>query len=97
MSDVETTVERHGWVRPERKRTADELRALISQKRTELADLEAELQELEEGPRLEALVQILRIMRAQQLTLEDLDLATPLPRDRRSVRVRSTLAIFDSN
>jgi hypothetical protein len=61
-----------GWVKPVRRRTADEIKELIVERQREIAALELELFNLEEGPRLEALAQIRNIMRAQQLTVADI-------------------------
>jgi len=65
-----------GWVKPQRKRTAAEVRDLIEAKRVELRLLEEELFNLEEGPRLEAIAQIRNIMRAHDLTLADFSVRT---------------------
>ena len=61
-----------GWVKPTRPRTIAEVKALIDERQREIAALEIELFNLEQGPRLNALVQIRNIMRAQQLTIEDI-------------------------
>jgi hypothetical protein len=60
-----------GWVKPTRARTVDEVRALIAQRREEIAGLERELFNLVEGPRLEALAQIRNLMRAHELTVDE--------------------------
>jgi len=60
-----------GWVKPVRRRTADEVKALIVEKQREVAALELELFNLQQGPRLEALAKIRNIMRAQELTVDD--------------------------
>jgi len=60
-----------GWVKPVRRRTLDELKALIIERQREVAALELELFNLQQGPRLEALAKIRNIMRAQQLTIEE--------------------------
>jgi len=60
-----------GWVQPQRRRTIAEVKALIVERQREVAALELELFNLTQGPR-EALVQIRNIMRAQQLTIEDI-------------------------
>ena len=60
-----------GWVKPARRRTIDEVKALIVERQREVASLELELFNLQQGPRLEALAKIRNIMRAQQLTIED--------------------------
>lgn len=61
-----------GWVKPVRHRTVDELKELIQERQRELAALELELFNLQQGPRLEALAQARNIMRAHQLTIEDI-------------------------
>jgi hypothetical protein len=61
-----------GWVKPVRRRTADEVKELIVERQREITALRLELFNLEEGPRLEALAQIRNIMRAQQLTVADI-------------------------
>ncbi len=61
-----------GWCKPQPKRTPAELEELIAVKRAELSALQVEVFNLAEGPRLEAIAQIRNIMRAQQLTLEDI-------------------------
>ena len=60
-----------GWVKPTRPRTIAEVKALIAERQRDVAALELELFNLQQGPRLEALVQIRNIMRAQQLTVGD--------------------------
>lgn len=60
-----------GWVKPGRKRSLTELKVLIAQKRAELSALEEEAFNLEQGPRLEALVQIRNIMRAHEITIDE--------------------------
>ncbi len=60
-----------GWVKPVRRRTIDEVKALIIERQREVAALELELFNLQQGPRLEALAKIRNIMRAQQLTIEE--------------------------
>ena len=61
-----------GWVKPVRARTIAEVKALIVEKQREVAALELELFNLQQGPRLEALAKIRNIMRAQQLSIEDI-------------------------
>ncbi len=61
-----------GWVKPTRPRTIAEVKKLIVEKQREIAALELELFNLQQGPRLEALAQIRNIMRAQQLTIDDI-------------------------
>ena len=61
-----------GWVKPVRPRTVDEVKALVQARQRELAALELELFNLQQGPRLEALAQARNIMRAYQLTIEDI-------------------------
>ncbi|WP_028998154.1 H-NS histone family protein [Azohydromonas australica] len=77
MSDEVPT----GWVKPVAKPTPASLKARIAELRTELAAAEAQLREMEEGARLEALVKIRNLMRAFELTLADLGL-TPTPKRR---------------
>ncbi|WP_028997095.1 hypothetical protein [Azohydromonas australica] len=71
----------NGWVKPVAKPTPESLRARIAELRTELAAAEAQLREMEEGARLEALVKIRNLMRAFELTSADLGL-TPTPQCR---------------
>jgi hypothetical protein len=66
-----------GWVKPQPKRTLQEIRAQIAEKRAELEVLEKEAFNLEQGPRLEAIAECRNIMRAHQLTLADLGIRTP--------------------
>jgi len=61
-----------GWVKPARPRTIAEIKALIVERQREIAALELEMFNLQQGPRLDALVKIRNIMRAQQLTVEDI-------------------------
>lgn len=61
-----------GWVKPTRHRTAEEVKALIKQHQKEVATLELELFNLEQGPRLEALAQARNIIRAHQLTMDEI-------------------------
>ena len=61
-----------GWCKPQRKRTLEELQALIDEKRAELSALQVEAYNLVQGPRLEAIAEIRNIMRAQDLTITDI-------------------------
>ena len=63
------------------KPTPETLKARIAELRAELTDAEAQLREMEEGVRLEALVKIRNLMRAFELTVADLGLM-PVPRRR---------------
>jgi hypothetical protein len=74
-------VEQTGWVKPQRAPTYDEIMVRIGELRTELQDLERQASDMREATRLEALVKIRNIMRAQQLTIEDI-----LPELRRPMR-----------
>lgn len=65
-------VEQTGWVKPQRAPTYEEIVARIGELRTELATLERQAHDMREAARLDALVKIRNIMRAQQLTIEDL-------------------------
>ena len=69
LDDIEQP---HGWVKPQRKRSLAELKLRIVDVAAELLALQREVLDLEQGDRLEAIVQIRNIMRAQQLTFEDL-------------------------
>jgi len=60
-----------GWVKPVGRRTIEEVKALIVERQREVAALELELFNLQQGPRLEAIAKIRNIMRAQQLTIEE--------------------------
>lgn len=72
-----------GWVKPVAKPRPESLKARISNLRTELAEAEAQLCELEESTRLEALVKVRNLMRAFELTPADLGLeAAPRRRGR---------------
>jgi hypothetical protein len=72
-----------GWVKPVAKPTPESQRARIAELRTELAEAESQLREMEEGARLEALVKVRNLMRAFELTPADLGLtATPKRRGR---------------
>jgi crotonobetainyl-CoA:carnitine CoA-transferase CaiB-like acyl-CoA transferase len=68
-NDVEEN--RGGWVKPQRTRTLPELKQLIEEKRAELAALEAQAFSLQEHARLEAIATARNIMRAHQLTIDD--------------------------
>ncbi len=61
-----------GWCKPQRKRTLEELQALIDEKRAELSALQVEAYNLVHGPRLEAIAEIRNIMRAQDLTIAEI-------------------------
>jgi len=61
-----------GWVKPVRPRTIAEVKSLIIERQREVAALELELFNLQQGPRLEAIAKIRNIMRAQQLTIEEI-------------------------
>lgn len=61
-----------GWVKPQRSRTLPELKELIAAKREELKILEAEAAALSEDERLHAIAQARNIMRAHQLSYEDI-------------------------
>lgn len=65
-------VEQTGWVKPQRAPTYEEILARIDELRTELTALERQAADMREASRLEALVKIRNIMRAQQLTVEDI-------------------------
>lgn len=60
-----------GWVKPQPRRTLAELQDLIATKRLELAQLEREAFDLVNGARLQAIAQARNIMRAHQLTVQD--------------------------
>jgi len=68
-----------GWVKPVRPRTIAEVKALIIERQREVAALELELFNLQQGPRLEAIAKIRNIMRAQQLTMADILARSPAP------------------
>ena len=74
-------VEQTGWVKPQRAPTYEEIMARIGELRTELEALERQASDMREATKLEALVKIRNIMRAQQLTVEDI-----LPELHRTVR-----------
>jgi hypothetical protein len=65
-------VEQTGWVKPQRAPTYEEIVARISELRTELETLERQAGDMREAAKLEALVRIRNIMRAQQLTIDDI-------------------------
>ena len=71
-----------GWVKPQRSRTLAELQELIVQKRQELAELEREAEDILTTGRLEAIARVRNLMRAHELTIEDVAavLAEPAPR-----------------
>ncbi|WP_066334572.1 hypothetical protein [Azohydromonas lata] len=77
-----------GWVKPVAKPTPETLRARIAELRTELAEAEGQLREMEEGARLEALVKVRNLMRAFELTPADLGLV-PAPKRRGRLRKNS--------
>ena len=60
------------WVKPVAPHTAAQLNDLIAAKELELKALKLELFNLEQGPRLEAIAQIRNIMRAHELTREEI-------------------------
>ena len=70
-----------GWVKPIAKPTRESLTARVAELRTELAEAEGQLREMEEGARLEALVKIRNLMRGFELTPADLGLV-PTPKRR---------------
>jgi hypothetical protein len=70
-------VEQTGWVKPQRAPTYEEIVARIGELRTELEALERQAHDMRETARLDALVKIRNIMRAQQLTIEDIMPAEP--------------------
>lgn len=71
-----------GWVKPVAKPTRESLQARVAELRAELAQAEAQLRAMEDDTRLEALVKIRNLMRAFELTPEDLGLEMPPPRRR---------------
>lgn len=79
MSQTEHTPQ--GWVKPVAAPTRESLQARIDQLRAELEEAEAQLREMNEGARLEALVKVRNLMRAFELTPADLGL-TPAPKHR---------------
>lgn len=87
MYQIEDTPK--GWVRPVAKPTPESLRARIAELRTELAETENQLREMEEGARLEALVKVRNLMRAFELTPADLGLTT-MPKRRGRPRKAAT-------
>lgn len=72
MRDMEAVEQQTGWVKPQRAPTYEEIMARITELRTELTTLERQAGEMREAARLEALVKIRNIMRAQQLTIDDI-------------------------
>lgn len=68
MAAIEST----GWIKPQRAPTYDEIVARINDLRAELTELERQADEMREAARLDALVKIRNIMRAQQLTIDDI-------------------------
>lgn len=69
-----------GWVKPVAKPTRESLQARIAELRAELAQAQAQLRQMEEGARLEALVKVRNLMRAFELTPGDLGLQPPAMR-----------------
>jgi hypothetical protein len=67
-----------GWVKPTPKPTRESLKVRVEELRAELAG-GAQLREIEEGKRLEALVKVRNLMRAFELTPADLGLV-PAPK-----------------
>lgn len=65
-------IEQTGWVKPQRAPTYDEIVERIKGLRAELSELERQAEDMREAAKLEALVKIRNIMRAQQLTVEDI-------------------------
>lgn len=65
-------MEQSEWVKPKRSRTLSELEQMIAVKRAELRSLEAEALDLREHAKLKAIATARNIMRAHQLTPEDL-------------------------
>lgn len=61
-----------GWIKPQRTRTLSELHQLIALKRAELQALEQEASDLMGSAKLEAIVKIRNIMRAHQLSMNDI-------------------------
>lgn len=72
MMENMAAIEQSGWVKPQRAPTYEEIVARINDLRTELGDLERQAEEMRETARLDALVKIRNIMRAQQLTVDDI-------------------------
>ncbi len=72
MSSIAESDEgQRGWVKPTRRRTLAELKVLIDEKRAELDVLVQEANELTNDGRLQAIATARNIMRAHQLTLDD--------------------------
>lgn len=65
-------VEQTGWVKPQRAPTYEEILTRIEELRAELTALERQATDMREAAKLEALVKIRNIMRAQQLTVDDI-------------------------
>ena len=78
-----------GCVKPVAKPTRESLKTRVAELRVGLAEAEARLREIEEGERLEALVKARNLMRAFELTPEDLGL-TPAPKRRGRPRKASS-------
>ncbi len=72
MMENMAAIEQSGWVKPQRAPTYEEIVSRINDLRTELSDLERQAEEMRETARLDALVKIRNIMRAQQLTVDDI-------------------------
>lgn len=62
------------WIKPVAKPSKESLKTRINTLRAELREAEAQLREIEEGERLEALVKVRNLMRGFQLTPADLGL-----------------------
>lgn len=69
-----------GWIKPVAKPAPESLKARIAELRAELAEAESQLRQMEEGARLEALVKVRNLMRAFELTPQDLGLTPTLKR-----------------
>jgi hypothetical protein len=61
-----------GWVKPIRQPTLAELKAQIAETEKDLSALKQRAKALEDDLRLEAIVQIRNIMRAQEITISDI-------------------------
>lgn len=72
MMENMAAIEQSGWVKPQRAPTYEEIVARINDLRSELGELERQAEEMREAARLDALVKIRNIMRAQQLTVDDI-------------------------
>lgn len=79
ITDMYKSDEPTGWVKPVAKPTRESLRARISVLRGELQEAEAQLRQLEDDAKLEALVKCRNLMRGHGLTVADLGL-TPTPK-----------------